>query len=509
MPKENTSDNQTQESSDTKEDFVLHFARAMNNSYTNSVFLNPIWQNELLKNINMNPVKYNRETVEKLISNPRANEKELRELAQYLENYIMQFNRLVNYYGTILTFDHYLEPTNADEDDMKSTTFKKSYKKALDWLDKFDVKKTLSDITKMVILEDAKFYYVRESENGITLQEMPSDYCKITHKNDLGYQYAFNMMYFNRVGVSLEDFAPEFREYYIDFLQNNDNGSNYFYWQELDPKKAVCFKFDENRAGQTPPLMGLFLDSVEIAAYKSLLKTKTQLDVWKIIYNKIPLHTESKGGTTKDNFALQADTVGKFQALMQSAMPEGVKVIASPLDAEAFDFNQSQTNNNIVGIGQQQFYDAAGTSPVLFGSDHQNGTGLQASQKTDESFVMHMYRVYERFINMQLKQVTGKYRFKIRFPNITIFNRSEKFEMYLKAGQFGFPKLLIACSMGLSPSETVNMSNLEKSLDLTSLLTPLASTHTQVNNQGRPSMSIEQLGDAGMKTRDNGSNDNR
>ncbi|OPH47614.1 hypothetical protein BC351_10515 [Paenibacillus ferrarius] len=493
--------------------YAIEYAKSVNNAGNNSIFYNPIWQNELLKSINMSPVKYDRKKVEELIANPRSNEKALRDLAQYLQNYIMQFNKLVQHYGRILTFDYFLEPTNADAEDMTTKKFKKSYEKACAWLESLNPKKILPEITTMCILEDAKFYYVRDSGEDVVLQEMPSAYCKIVNKTELGYQYAFNMDYFMQAGVNINDYAPEFAQHYLDFLNGTDKNKGYMHWVTLDPSSAFAFKFDENRAGQTPPLMGLFVDSVEIASYKNLLKTKTQLDVWKIILNKIPLHKEEKNGNKKDNFAIAADTAGKFSSLMQAAMPEGVKVVTMPLDSDVIDFSNSQNKNDIVGIGQQHFYESAGTSPILFGDKGTNGIGIKASIKTDEAYVMHMYRQFERFINYKLRKVTGSYRFKITFPDITIFNREEKMDMYLKAANFGFPKLLVACALGITPQQLVNLSNFESSLGLENIMKPLISSHTLSGDKegGASKKSDKDITDEGQKSRDNGSNesDNR
>jgi hypothetical protein len=492
----------------TFEDFALQFARALTSTNNNPVFFNPIWQNSILKDINMSPASYDRDRIEQLIANPQVNEDALKDLSQYLLNVIMQFNRLVKYYASILTFDHVLIPTNADEEDLKTPAFKKSRKKATEWIERFNPKLTLRQTNEGVILEDAKFYYVRESDESVTLQEMPSKYCKIVGKTEYGYRYAFNMYYFLRAGININDYHPDFIAYFEDFLNNNYNKNQYFYWQYLDPIKAPVFKFDETRAGLTPPLMGLFLDSAEIASYKKLLKTKTQLEVWKIIINKIPMHTDSKGAQTKNNFAIDPETAAKFTSMIQAALPEGVKSFTSPLESETVDFNQSQSRDNIVGYGQDNFYGAAGTSPIMFGEKNINGTGLDASKRVDEAYIMHMYRQYERFINAWLKQKTGKYRFKIMFPDITIFNGETKADQYLKGAQSGFSKSLYSCAIGINPDDMMSLLAYENSLDMIEkYLKPLQSSHVQSGKDGgAPPKKIGDLADGGVVSRDLESN---
>ncbi len=321
--------------SEIDENYMLKFASSIASALNNPIFYNPIMQNEILKDINMHPSKYDRDAVEKLLLNPRDNELATRNLAQYLDTYIMQFKRLADYYAKILVFDYTLEPTNADEEDMSSKPFKKSWNKVCDWLDDFDIKTSLQEVMKGVMLEDAKFYYIRKSDSGIRLQEMASDYCEICYKDDNGYGYAFNMMYFLRPGVSLAEYDPVFTDYYNDFLSYKQTGlvpdsvtvkkrnGQFFYWQELPNVKAPVFKYHATTAGMVSPLAGTFIDAVEIATYKQLLRTKTSLQTWKMLINRIPRNANSKSGNTKDDFALLADTAGKASSIMQSAVPEG------------------------------------------------------------------------------------------------------------------------------------------------------------------------------------------
>lgn len=490
---------------DLNEDYALQFAKSLSRSYQNNALLNPIWQNELLKSLNMSPATYSRETIERLTQNPRANEDALKDLSQYLFNVVMQFNKLVNYYATIPTFDHFIVQTNADEEDMKLTSFKNSRKKAIGTLEKINLKLTLPNILKGVILEDAKFYYVRELGESITLQEMPAKYCKIINKTEYGYQYAFNMYYFMQSGISVSDFAPEFVSYFEEFINDNKKKISNFYWQPLDPIKAPVFKFDETRAGLTPPLMGLFQDSAEIDHYKKLLKTKTQLEVWKIIVGKIPMKQDSKGAVVANNFAIDPIVAGQYTAILQAGVPDGVKVATTPFDLDTVNFDQSQTQNNIVGYSQDNFYNSAGSTPVLFGAGSPNASGLNASIKVDEAYVLHMYRQFERFLNAYMKTKTGKYRFKVVFPDLTRFNYKDKLEDYLKSAQFGYSKTLVSVAMGINPDDMINLLMYENSIDMINkYLVPLSSAHVQNGSDevGATKKPITKISDAGEKTID-------
>lgn len=466
--------------------------------YGTGFWANPLWMNAIIKDLTMSPHKYDRDTVLKLIENPQNNEKALKDLHQYLLNTSQHYKRVFYYFATILTFDYILVPTNADEEDVKTPSFKRSLKKVLNWLEKFNLKEEFLKIMPVVIGEDVGFYYLRESETAITLQRMPTDYCKIVAKTDLGYQYAFNMVYFMRPGVNIDDFAPEFKIYWEEFI--NGDSSVPFFWKILEPEKAYVFKWDENDAGILLPLLGLFLDALEISEFKSLIKSKMQLENWKILFQRIPMK-DSKDAK-QNEFLIDGKFAGMYHANVKSELPPGVSVVTSPMEITGISLDHAENRDTIVGLGEHNFYSSAGASPLLFGGAVKSAVGVNMGIKVDEAFVLHMYRQFERFINYQLKQISGKYRFKIIFPDITIFNREDKLKSYLNAAQFGYSKSLVAAASGLTPNEFYNLLNYENGLGLLDKLQPLISAHTTtLTDKGRPQLPDSQIGDKADESR--------
>lgn len=470
---------------------------------SNGFMQNPYWMNSILKQLLGYPQEYTRAQVLQYIKNPIQNELALKKVHQYLMNLTMFYKRLVHYFATILTFDYIILPINADEEEMKSDSFKRSYKKILNWLEKFKVKEELTNVMKAVMGEDAAYYYLRESENTITLQRMPTDYCKIVAKTELGYQYAFDLNYFNNPGVNIDNFAPEFKEYYVEFLRGRNSSLN---WVILDPEKAYCFKFDENTAAVIPPFSGLFIDALEISEFKQLIKTRTVLDALLLLVMKIPLKDSKDLGSSKNPLLLSLDMVEKFHKLVKSNLPaDGVNLVSTPMDLTSVDLkNAGESRNSVIGYAESAFYRNAGVSSLLFESDKKVGSvGVAMSAKTDEAFVLHMYRQFERFINFNLSKISGKNKFKILFIDNTIFNREDKLKLYLQAGQSGFPKSFIGASMGLTPGQIESLTNFENTIGLVDKLKPLMSSHTQsLNEGGRPPKDENKLGDKGLEARD-------
>jgi hypothetical protein len=467
---------------------------------------NPIWRNEILKQLSSTPQKYTRDNVLKLIENPVQNEKALKDLAQYLMNTSLHFKRVVHYFARLLDFRYFMRPVGATSADIKSKVFEKSRQKALSWLEKFNIKYEFGNIMETIILEDAGFYYIRENENSITLQRMPTDYCKIVNRTELGYQYAFNMIYFLKPGVTPDMFSPDFQEFYDEFMKG-DTKQPYF-WMDLPPEKAFVFKWDENFAGIIPVLLGLYLDTIEISEFKQLIKSKTILENWKLLFQKIPQKTEKEA--KKNDFLIDADTAGKFQSNIKQALPQGVTVITSPMEVTAVDLNKSENRNNIVGVGEDAFYRSAGISPLLFGTQVSSSAGMQQSIVIDANFVSKMYHQFSRFVNFQLLQTTGKFRFKVVFPDGTKLNQQESFNNALAMANSGFPASLVACHAGLEPNDLEQLLLMEEATGIKEKLVPLLTSHTQSGDTGgRPPTPDSQLQETGVQTRDNQSNENR
>ncbi|MBW3021062.1 hypothetical protein KY334_07235, partial [Candidatus Woesearchaeota archaeon] len=404
--------------------YVNAFAKEMLNMFNNPLMYHPILQSEILKDINMNPAYRDYETVETLLRDPKHNEKALRQLSQYLSNTIAPIKRLIDYYSKILTWDYVLIP-QVEEKELRTSAYKKAENKVYDFLESFNIKKMFTEMMQGSILEDTKFYYLRESEYGNTFQELPSDYCIITAKNEISYEVAFNMTYFFRPGTRLDLYPPEFTDYYLDMMNYDQKKGGirtsdvivemkegkWCYWRQLDPKKCFTFKFNNIISGLTPPLLGLFLDAVNIEQFRNLQKTKTALDAYKLLIGTIPRNKENKSGSKADDFAYSAATVAKFAALLKGAMPQGVDFKVTPFEkVESFNFENSDTKHNVVSTALKSFLNNSGSSQVLSINDKPNASSSKSNQLIDESFVVHMYSQAEGIINLILKNISPKYR---------------------------------------------------------------------------------------------------
>jgi hypothetical protein len=470
------------------QEFIQTFASVNNMGY----LLNPLIANQYLKTLNMNPHYQNRDRVEKMVFNPNDNELGLRRVSEHLYNTQLPYKRLIHYYVDQLTFDWYPIPTNIENDkDFKKDTFKKDYKRMFEWFDKFDVKKEFKKIALGMMLEDAKFTYLRESEYGLTLQELPSDYSIIDANSQLGYLYSFNLNYFSQIGADINGFDPDFRKFYAqmtDMKQNNTYYPNirsemrngqWAYWQQINPNKGWVFKFHDNYASLIPPFLGLFMDAVDFDTIRKLQDEKTALDTYKMIFGTIPRHKDgsNKSGNSKDDFAIDPKTLSSYMKLVKASLPDGIDFKAAPLEnVQLLEFD-GHTEENIVGNSLKNFYSKSGAEKALFGSDKPNASTMKASIQNDGDFVRKIYNQFNTFCTYHINKITQKYKFKIIFEGTT-YDQEERRKKALEEWQNGLLTPRLPASMGMSIRDLNNSIGLMQSLGFPENLKPIQSSFT-------------------------------
>ena len=509
MPRKKKTDNIEQPSFYSNQEEINSFFSLSNNfgymGYNSTYILN-----DLLKSMNNVPAKYTRDNVITMLESPQNNEKQLRSISNYLLTNSMFYKRVVNYFATMLTFDNYVVPVGVELKEMRKSSFKKNFNKIFAWFDKFNVKYEFGQVMSALIEEGVFYAYKRENQFNITFQRLPADYCMIINRNQIGYVYAFNLIFFTKMGVNINDYPEELQKAFEDYKENK--GSN---WFPLSQENAIAWLFDDTKPLVIPPLLGIFLDALEIREYKNLLKTKTELEAIALLVQRIPMRTgtDAKG---KNEFLIDLATVAKYHTNAKTGLPSPINVLTTPMEIELLNFNSDTTGGNkanIVGQAENSFYSSAGIPQHLFSTNKTSVVGIAKSIMTDESFVINCLRQFEKWINYQLFLIpTGQHMFHCEMPDITYYNRDDKLKLYLQAAQAGTPKTLIAATLGIKQKDMISLADWENSINLVDKLKPLQSSHTSSSkDSGRPQLSEDDLTEKGIesKERDDNSDENR
>lgn len=489
-------------------EFIHTFANSFNSTFdkllrSTTAFNNPLYANDVLKDVNQNPTRPQTAELRKWLDNPTEHEEQLKRASQFLEGAVTQYFRSIGHFATLLSYNYDLIPLHRVPDTRnKKKQYVEGKARANEWLRKFRPKEQFNRVMWGVMAEGGKYYYLRESEDYVDLQEMPENYCWITDQTSIGWAYQFDMTFFYRYPDAFTLYAPEFEYWYQEIAREVTEAPNRSIYLPMPPEKAVVFKFEDDNAVMRPPLSGTFKDALEIQDYKDLLRTKLELDTWQIVMQEIPKDSDGKP-------TIDPQLAGVFVALVQAQLPNGVKTAATPLKPEAISFNQAQTQNNITGTGEENYWSSVGIAGNQFGKSDATGTALKYSNLTDYNFVKHMYKQFERFINFQLARITGDYKFAVHFHGCSIFEE-EEIDRAIKLAQSGGFKQRMFTSMGYEPWQIENALYDEIDSGINDLLVPIQTSFTMSGKDvGRDKKPEGQLSDNGATTRDGAYNESR
>ena len=429
----------------------------------------------------------------------------LRQYSQYFYHASGEYRRLVDYFGGILTNDNVIIPL-VEEENIEEKSFKRRYRQVLDYAEKSHIKDTCNQIGKIIVRDGAFFGYERDLDGQISLQPLPAQYCRSRFQVSGVYATEFDFAYFDKFTGDdkieiLSAFAPEFTTMYAKYLEDRVNEK----WQMLDPLYARAHLLES----PIPMLSPVFLDLIELEEYKRIDKTKSQLDIYKILVQKIPLNNDNE-------LTFELPEIKQFHSnLRKMVKNSAVDVVTTPCDVESVSLqDKNQTVKDDIAKATNIIYSTAGTPMMIFNPGHTTGSiGLRESIRVDENIMLPLLQQYERWYLNKMESISGKYKFKIIFPPITQFNRKEMMELYDKGATQGFPtKLLTMAALGLSQNDFDFLLNYENNiLKLHEKMIPTSSAYQTPGGQengGRPE-SEEPLSDEGGRTRDERTNDDR
>lgn len=436
-----------------------------------------------------------------------SNQKSLRNISRALYFSFINYRRLINYYATLFNFDFIVEPYGILPDDVDSSEFKKDYKETIDFVESLNIKTEFKKILFHTYLDGVFYGYLRNDNGNYYIQYIDPDYCRVSFINpntgQLGYSFDFS--YFSKKEDLLSSFPEEFERIYKKIKRKGGANS----WEKIDSPYAICIKPPVS-IYPIPPFVGLFESILDIADFKSLEKSREEIQNYMLLFQKIPMKTGDKAEVNQ--FLIDEQFVRIFHNNIEANLPDQIGLITSPMEVTAIKLEKDQVDKNKVGQATTQFWKESGVSELLFGAND-TSQALKYSVIADESDAFFIVQNIERWINEFMKIAhKNSFKFRVKILETTKFNAKEFIETRLKAAQFGMPvKNEIVAAMGHQPSAIYLNAFLENEvLKLNEKLIPLKSSHVQTANEGgRPPKDDEELTESGAKTRENETNEGK
>lgn len=466
--------------------------------------LNRLITRDLNNNVNTPTFSlYSKDDITTYLSNPYKYEKQLRKAVIYINGASPHFRRLIQYFAGLSDLSYVVSPYRIDPKHINEKSVARNYRKVLNTMSAMNIKTQGPKILTVCLREDTYYGTMWVTNDSITFQQLPSDYCAISTIEGNVLNVTFDFSYFDSRKALLEYYPAEFKTKYAIYEKNKTKR-----WIELDSPTSFAIKCTEDILDYSiPPFAGLLREIYDIEDYKQLKLTKTALENYAMIVMALPMDEDG-------SWKMDLDKAKEFWRNLDSVLPEEVGSVLSPMEIKKISFERSNTGDtNTIADAEQNMFTAAGVSSLLFNNEKASANALSLSIKADQAVTYGIVKSIENVINRFIQSQGYGKNFKVTFLDVSPYNRKEAGEAYLKACQYGVPMVSYYCaSQGLGQAEMDCMNFLENEiLDIKSTFIPLQSSSTQSSpgiasdDGGSPEKEIEDLSDSGEQSREQGS----
>lgn len=209
---------------------------------------------------------------------------------------------------------------------------------------------------------------------------------------------------------------------------------------------------------------------------KQLDMKKTMQELLKIIIQKMPLDKNSEMVFDLDEAQEMHNNVCR---MLNNAVNVDVLTTFGDVDAIDLDNSTATSNKDPLAKVERGVFNEAGISQMLFATD--GNIALEKSIMNDESLMFYLLNQYQQKMNEIIEYTfKKKTKFKISFPQLSIYNRERMQKVYKEQATAGYSKLLPAISIGMSQTEFLSMNEYENNiLGLNEKMTPVQISSTQ------------------------------
>jgi len=444
---------------------------------------------------------YSKDDITRYLQNPQRYEAELRRAVVYIYGSSPHFRRLIQYFTGLSDLSYVVSPYRIDPSTAKPKTINKNYRKVLNTLSLMSAKTQFSKILTVCLREDTFYGTLWVSNDNITIQQLPSDYCSISTIEGNVLNVSFDFSYFNTNREYLDFYPKEFDRRFSDY-EKDRTGKR---WQELDSPTSFAIKCNNDILDYSmPPFMGILREIYDIEDYKKLKMSKTTLENYAMLVMTLGVNPDGE-------WTMDLDKAKEFWRNLDAVLPEEIGSVLSPMPINKIGFEKSNTGDtNTITDAEQNMFTAAGVSSLLFNNEKASANALILSIKADQSITYGVVKSIEDMVNRFIQSQSFGKNFKVTFLDCSPYNRKEQGEIYLKACQFGVPMVSFYCaSQGLGQAEMDSMNFLENDiLGIKDKFIPLQSSATQsgskdaTNSGGAPKKDIEDLSESGEQNQE-------
>lgn len=446
---------------------------------------------------------YSKSDIQTYLSNPYTYEKQLRRAVTYIYGASSHFRRLIQYFAGLNDCSYVVEPYRVDPKKANIKTMNNNYRKVLNMLSSMNMKTQLPKILTVCLREDVFYGTLWVTNDNITIQQLPSDYCAISAVEGNVLNVSFNFSYFDSHQEFLNYYPTEFSTKYKIYQKNRTTR-----WIELDSPTSFAVKCNTDiLAYPIPPFAGILREIYDIEDYKQLKVTRTALENYAMLVMSLPMDDDGR-------WLIDFDKAKDFWRNLDAVLPPEIGSILTPMPITKIGFEKANTKDtDTIAEAEQHLFTASGVQSALFNNDKASANALLLSIKADQAITYGIVKSVEDAVNRFVQAQSYGKNFKVNFLDISRFNRKDAGDAYLKAATYGFPTLSYYCaSQGIGQAELDSMSFLEtRVLGLQDMFKPVQSSSQMSSDDskgatdegGAPTKDIGDLSDKREENQEN------
>ena len=448
-----------------------------------------------------------KEDLRQYLENPTNYEVQLRNISWYLITRSQIYYRLIKYYSNMFRLDarSVIPPFSLTEENDKDSILE-SYQSTLEILEKMNLQYEFLKVYCNCLIQDVFYGVVYFDENSDQKTSMfflplPADYCRIQGIFPNGnFAFAMDMSYFKRNKELLEIWGEPFTSMQKEYEKT---GVKYV----LCPQEySVCLKF---RAEDTemilPPFAGLFSALLGLQELEDIQAIASEQEIYKLLVATIPL---INGADNPDEFAVNPQLAVDYFNKLVDALPNYTDAVITPIPIDYVSFNNDTVASDVSKVqnATKTVLNTAGGSQVLNSATINNSSSAEAALKLDTEFaISSLLPQTEMWVNYFISLYVNNAS-RVKFFEVSTYTAKQFRQELLENASNGLPnKLAIASMSGFSELDTLSLNFLEEEIfGLSEKLKPLSSSFTQTGNNksGGQEKDIDELSDAGERTRD-------
>jgi len=225
---------------------------------------------------------FSKDDITTYLSNPYTYEKQLRSAVTYIYGASSHFRRLIQYFAGLNDLSYVITPYRIDPKSVNIKSMNRNYRKVLNTLSSMNIKTQFPKILTVCLREDTFYGTMWVTNDSVTIQQLPSDYCSISTVEGNVPNVTFDFSYFDSRQTLLEYYPSEFKTKYGVYQKNRTTR-----WIELDSPTSFAIKCNSDILDYAvPPFAGILREVYEIED----LNVNTNRSVyWKQYATTIPL----------------------------------------------------------------------------------------------------------------------------------------------------------------------------------------------------------------------------